>query len=186
MGRHDRYGSKAPFWQPVGRFRFTPISRRDRRAIGMAQTCHDWTLNGALMRSVRNRRLPGFVECYLISAPEAVIPAFSTFNKYHKVTSCLYEPCRHVHHSIVQGTGGPPTKEDFLIMMRLSIRRKIMGIAVALIFLMAVTAVLSMVSVMQVGERLEELDSKLHSGLWRSGASEYPFGGTRYWRCVAW
>src|SRR3954465_2632034 len=42
-------------------------------------------------------------------------------------------------------------------MMRLSIRRKIMSIAVALIFLMAVTAVLSMVSVMQVGERLEEL-----------------------------
>src|SRR3954453_3769404 len=32
-----------------------------------------------------------------------------------------------------------------------------MGIAVALIFLMAVTAVLSMVSVIQVGDRLEEL-----------------------------
>ena len=42
-------------------------------------------------------------------------------------------------------------------MFRLSIRRKIMSIAVALIFLMAITAVLSMVSVMQVGERLEEL-----------------------------
>jgi class 3 adenylate cyclase len=42
-------------------------------------------------------------------------------------------------------------------MIRLSIRRKIMGIAVVLIVLMAVTAVLSMVSVMQVGERLEEL-----------------------------
>ena len=42
-------------------------------------------------------------------------------------------------------------------MIRLSIRRKIMSIAVALIVLMAVTAVLSMVSVMQVGERLEEL-----------------------------
>ena len=42
-------------------------------------------------------------------------------------------------------------------MIRLSIRRKIMGIAVALIVLMAVTAVLSMVSVTQVGERLEEL-----------------------------
>jgi class 3 adenylate cyclase len=42
-------------------------------------------------------------------------------------------------------------------MIRLSIRRKIMGIAIALIVLMAVTAVLSMVSVMQVGERLEEL-----------------------------
>jgi class 3 adenylate cyclase len=42
-------------------------------------------------------------------------------------------------------------------MIRLSIRRKIMGIAVALILLMAVTAVLSMVSVMQVGERLDEL-----------------------------
>ncbi len=41
--------------------------------------------------------------------------------------------------------------------IRLSIRRKIMGIAVALIVLMAVTAVLSMMSVMQVGERLEEL-----------------------------
>jgi hypothetical protein len=42
-------------------------------------------------------------------------------------------------------------------MFRLSIRKKIMSIAVALIILMAVTAVLSMVSVMQVGERLEEL-----------------------------
>jgi hypothetical protein len=42
-------------------------------------------------------------------------------------------------------------------MIRLSIQRKIMGIAVVLIVLMAVTAVLSMVSVMQVGERLEEL-----------------------------
>ena len=42
-------------------------------------------------------------------------------------------------------------------MIRLSIRRKIMSIAVALIVLMAITAVLSMVSVMQVGERLEEL-----------------------------
>ena len=42
-------------------------------------------------------------------------------------------------------------------MIQLSIRRKIMGIAVTLIVLMAVTAVLSMVSVMQVGEHLEEL-----------------------------
>jgi adenylate cyclase len=42
-------------------------------------------------------------------------------------------------------------------MIRLSIQRKIMGIAVVLIVLMAVTAVLSMMSVMQVGERLEEL-----------------------------
>src|SRR5258708_12161174 len=42
-------------------------------------------------------------------------------------------------------------------MIRLSIQRKIMGIAVVLIVLMAVTAVLSMVSVMQAGERLEEL-----------------------------
>jgi class 3 adenylate cyclase len=41
--------------------------------------------------------------------------------------------------------------------IRLSIRRKIMGIAVALIVLMAVTAVLTMVLVMQVGARIEEL-----------------------------
>jgi class 3 adenylate cyclase len=41
--------------------------------------------------------------------------------------------------------------------IRLSIRRKIMGIAVALIILMAITAVLSMVSVTQVSDRLEEL-----------------------------
>jgi adenylate cyclase len=47
-------------------------------------------------------------------------------------------------------------REDCAV-IRLSIRRKIMGIAVALIVLMAVTAVLSMVSVMQVGQRLEEL-----------------------------
>jgi class 3 adenylate cyclase len=42
-------------------------------------------------------------------------------------------------------------------MIRLSIRRKIMGIAVALIALMAVTAVLTVVLVMQVGARIEEL-----------------------------
>jgi class 3 adenylate cyclase len=40
---------------------------------------------------------------------------------------------------------------------RLSIRRKIMGIAVTLIVLMAITAVLTMVLVMQVGARIEEL-----------------------------
>src|SRR4051794_25628757 len=44
-----------------------------------------------------------------------------------------------------------------LNVIRVSIRRKIMGIAVALIFLMAVTATLSMVTVMQVSDRLEEL-----------------------------
>jgi class 3 adenylate cyclase len=42
-------------------------------------------------------------------------------------------------------------------MIRLSVRRKIMGIAVALIALMAVTAVLTVVLVMQVGARIEEL-----------------------------
>jgi class 3 adenylate cyclase len=42
-------------------------------------------------------------------------------------------------------------------MIRLSIRRKIMGIAVALIILMAITAVLSMVWVIEVGHRLQEL-----------------------------
>ena len=39
----------------------------------------------------------------------------------------------------------------------LSIRRKIMGIAVTLIVLMAITAVLTVVLVMQVGSRIEEL-----------------------------
>ena len=42
-------------------------------------------------------------------------------------------------------------------MIRLSIRRKIMGIAVTLIVLMAITATLSMISVIQVSDRLEEL-----------------------------
>jgi class 3 adenylate cyclase len=42
-------------------------------------------------------------------------------------------------------------------MFRLSIRRKIMGIAVTLIVLMAVTSVLTVVLVMQVGTRIEEL-----------------------------
>jgi predicted PurR-regulated permease PerM len=42
-------------------------------------------------------------------------------------------------------------------MIRLSIRRKIMGIAVTLIILMAITAVLTVVLVMQVGTRIEEL-----------------------------
>jgi class 3 adenylate cyclase len=42
-------------------------------------------------------------------------------------------------------------------MISLSIRRKIMGIAVVLIVLMAVTALLSMASVIQVGSQLDEL-----------------------------
>jgi class 3 adenylate cyclase len=42
-------------------------------------------------------------------------------------------------------------------MIRLSIRRKIMGIAVALIVLMAITSVMTVVLVMQVGTRIEEL-----------------------------
>src|SRR5258706_3048049 len=42
-------------------------------------------------------------------------------------------------------------------MISLSIRRKIMGIAVVLIVLMALTAVLSMASVIQVGGQLDEL-----------------------------
>src|SRR5664279_3774203 len=42
-------------------------------------------------------------------------------------------------------------------MIRLSIRRKIMGIAVALVVLMAITAALTVVLVMQVGSRIEEL-----------------------------
>ena len=42
-------------------------------------------------------------------------------------------------------------------MIGLSIRRKIMGIAIVLIVLMIITAILSMVLVIQVGDRLEEL-----------------------------
>ena len=42
-------------------------------------------------------------------------------------------------------------------MISMSIRRKIMGIAVVLIVLMAVTAFLSMVSVIQIGNQLDEL-----------------------------
>ena len=42
-------------------------------------------------------------------------------------------------------------------MIRLSIRRKIMGIAVALIVLMTITAILSMVWVIEVGHHLQEL-----------------------------
>ncbi len=42
-------------------------------------------------------------------------------------------------------------------MIRLSIRRKIMGIAVTLIVLMVITAALTLALVMQVGERFEEL-----------------------------
>ena len=42
-------------------------------------------------------------------------------------------------------------------MIRLSIRRKIMGIAVVLIILMVITAILSLIWVMQVGDRIQEL-----------------------------
>jgi adenylate cyclase len=70
-------------------------------------------------------------------------------------------------------------------MIRLSIRRKIMGIAVVLTVLMAVTAVLSMVSVMQVGERLEELTQSYIPALeiWR-GRISVRWSGV--WRCAAW
>src|SRR5262245_29213816 len=43
------------------------------------------------------------------------------------------------------------------LMIRLSIRKKIMGVAVALIVLMTITAILSMVWVIEVGHRLQEL-----------------------------
>ena len=49
-------------------------------------------------------------------------------------------------------------------MIRLSIRRKIMGIAIALIVLMTITAILSMVWVIEVGDRLQELTN---SYIWR-------------------
>jgi len=42
-------------------------------------------------------------------------------------------------------------------MIGLTIRRKIMGIAIVLIALMAITAVLSMASVIQVSNQLDEL-----------------------------
>ena len=45
-------------------------------------------------------------------------------------------------------------------MIRLSIRRKIMGIAVVLIVLMIITAILSMVLVIQVGEVQVELPER--------------------------
>ncbi|MEA2900048.1 MAG: hypothetical protein QOJ84_5663 [Bradyrhizobium sp.] len=48
-------------------------------------------------------------------------------------------------------------KAGVFAVIRLSIRRKIMGIALTLIVLMAITAVLTMVLVMQVGSRIEDL-----------------------------
>jgi len=51
----------------------------------------------------------------------------------------------------------PRRFEGGIAVIRLSIRRKIMGIAVTLIALMAITAVLTVVLVMQVGTRIEEL-----------------------------
>ena len=44
-------------------------------------------------------------------------------------------------------------------MIRLSIGNKIMGIAVTLIALMVITAVWTVVLVMQVGDRIEEFDA---------------------------
>jgi adenylate cyclase len=52
---------------------------------------------------------------------------------------------------------GWPGARRLVAVIRLSIRRKIMGIAVTLIVVMAITAVLTMVLVMQVGARIEEL-----------------------------
>ena len=65
-------------------------------------------------------------------------------------------------------------REEDRTMIGLSIRRKIMGIAVVLIVLMIITAILSMVLVIQVGDRLQELTDKLHPGLWPPRAGEYP------------
>ena len=77
-------------------------------------------------------------------------------------------------------------------MIALSIRRKIMGIAVALIVLMAVTSVMTVVLVMQVGERIEELTysyvpaygdlaptSVRWSGRWRYAGSSSKNSGRR-------
>src|SRR5258707_11768567 len=52
---------------------------------------------------------------------------------------------------------GQPKARGLFAVIQLSIRRKIMGIAVTLIVLMAITAVLTMVLVMQVGARIEDL-----------------------------
>mgnify|MGYP003694591899 CR=1 FL=1 len=62
-------------------------------------------------------------------------------------------------------------------MIALSIRRKIMEIAVALIVLMAITSVMTVVLVMQVGERIEELDLQLRARLWRPRARQHPLAG---------
>src|SRR4029077_17552945 len=68
----------------------------------------------------------------------------------------------HVGHGCRIATGNPfglhlPGPLGDCLMIRLSIRRKIMGIAVALIVLMTITAILSMVWVIEVGHRLQEL-----------------------------
>src|ERR1700710_177312 len=52
---------------------------------------------------------------------------------------------------------GPARGGEVFAVIRLSIRRKIMGIAVTLIVVMGIPAVLTMVLVMQVGARIEEL-----------------------------
>ena len=61
-------------------------------------------------------------------------------------------------------------------MIQLSIRRKIMGIAIALIVLMVITAVLSLVWIMQ-GPRvsLKALRTITSRSVWTLGAGEYPF-----------
>ena len=62
-------------------------------------------------------------------------------------------------------------------MIRLSIRRKIMGIAIALIVLMTITAILSMAWVIEVGARLQELTNG-YIPAYGSLAHEYPFPRT--------
>ena len=59
-------------------------------------------------------------------------------------------------------------------MIRLSIRRKIMGIAVVLIVLMTITAILSMVWVIEVGYRLQELTNSYIPAYGRPRAHQYP------------
>jgi len=64
-------------------------------------------------------------------------------------------------------------------MVSLTVRRKIMGIAVVLIVLMAVTAALSMASVIQVGDQLDELTRSYIPAYGNLARSQYSFGGAR-------
>ena len=61
---------------------------------------------------------------------------------------------------------------DQTSMLRPTIRKRILGIAFGLIFLMAITSALSTVMTRKIAHQLDEFSDRICRSLWASGADE--------------